>query len=250
MKNLFQRLKPISGFSHYFHVGLNILLPVVILILVRLNFIEISVFVIILSKWRMFAVKPRFWAANIRANSVDIIVGISTIVFMVESSNSWWQILWALIYGLWLVIIKPAETPFLVSVQSLVAQLFGLMAIYSWSSANNFELTLLTGVVCFLSARHFFDNFDEPHARLMSYTWGYFGAGLAWILSYWLLFYGSISQPTLILTIIGYSIASLYYLKKKNRLNSLLQKQFIIIMVIVILAILAFGIIRLGDNIA
>ena len=250
MKNLFKRLKPISGFSHYFHVGLNILLPIVVLILVRLNFIEISVFVIILSKWRMFAVKPRFWPANIRANSVDIIVGISTIVFMVESSNSWWQILWAVIYGLWLVLIKPAETPFLVSVQSLVAQLFGLMAIYSWSSANNLELTLLTGIVCFLSARHFFDNFDEPHARLMSYTWGYFGAGLGWILSYWLLFYGSIAQPTLILTIIGYSIASLYYLQKKNRLNSLLQKQFIIIMVIVILAILAFGIIRLGDNIA
>ena len=250
MKNLFKRLKPISGFSHYFHFGLTILLPIVVLILVRLIFIEISVFVIILSKWRMFAVKPRFWPANIRANSVDIIVGISTVVFMVESSNSWWQILWALSYGLWLVLIKPAETPFLVSVQSLVAQLFGLMAIYSWSSATNIELTFLTGIVCFLSARHFFDNFDEPHARLMSYTWGYFGASLAWILSYWLLFYGSIAQPTLILTLIGYSIASLYYLDKKNRLNSLLQKQFIIIMVIVILAILVFGIIRLGDNIA
>ena len=246
MKELFKKIKPTNGFSNIFHFGLTILLPIVVFMLVRLDFIQIACFIIILSKWRMFAVRIRFWPANVRANSVDIIVGLSILVFMVHSSSSLWQIFWAFIYVLWLVLIKPAQTAFLVSVQSLIAQLFGLMAIYSWTSANSFELTGLTGLVCFFSARHFFDNFDEPYARLMSYTWGYFSAALAWILSYWLLFYGTIAQPTLILTILGYSIASIYYLGKKDKLNSLLQKQFLIIMVIVILAILIFGIVRLG----
>jgi hypothetical protein len=249
MKNIFKKIKPISGFSHVFHFGLTILLPIFLFVFVRLNFTELAVAIIILSKWRMFAVKPRFWPANIRANSVDIIVGLSIVVFMYHSSGPGWQLFWALIYAIWLTTIKPAQTSFLVSVQSLIAQLFGLMAIYSWESASALELSLLTGLICFLSARHFFDNFEEPYARLMSYTWGYFGAGLAWILSYWLIFYGTIAQPTLLLTIIGYSVASLYYLKKENKLNKLLRRQFIFIMLIVVVAILAFGIIKLGNNI-
>jgi hypothetical protein len=249
MKNIFKKIKPISGFSHVFHFGLTILLPIFLFVFVRLNFTELAVAIIILSKWRMFAVKPRFWPANIRANSVDIIVGLSIVVFMYHSSGPGWQLFWALIYAIWLTTIKPAQTSFLVSVQSLIAQLFGLMAIYSWESASALELSLLTGLICFLSARHFFDNFEEPYARLMSYTWGYFGAGLAWILSYWLIFYGTIAQPTLLLTIIGYSVASLYYLKKENKLNKLLRRQFILIMLIVVVAILAFGIIKLGNNI-
>jgi hypothetical protein len=83
----------------------------------------------------------------------------------------------------------------------------------------------------------------------MSYTWGYFTAALAWILSFWLLFYGTISQPTLIISVLGYSIASLYYLKNQNKLNNLIIRQFIFIMVIVVVAILGFGIYKLGDNI-
>jgi hypothetical protein len=249
MKNLFKKIKPISGFSHLFHFGLTILLPLFVFIFVRLDFTQLAVALIVLSKWRMFAVKPRFWPANIRANSVDIIVGFSVIVFMFHSSGPGWQLLWALVYAIWLTVIKPAQTSFLVSVQSLVAQLFGLMAIYSWESASGLELTVMTGFVCFLSARHFFDNFEEPYARLMSYTWGYFGAALAWILSYWLLFYGTIAQPTLILTIVGYAVASIYYLNKTNKLNRLLQRQFIIIMVIVVISILVFGILRLGNKI-
>ncbi|MEI7838757.1 MAG: hypothetical protein WCI37_03165 [bacterium] len=249
MNNLFKKIKPIAGFSHLFHFGLNVLLPLFVFIFVRLNFTELAVMIIFLSKWRMFAVKPRFWAANIRANSVDIIVGLSIIVFMFHSSTSGWQLIWALVYAIWLTIIKPAQTSLLVSVQSLVAQLFGLMAIYSWDGATDIELTILTGFVCFLSARHFFDNFEEPYARLMSYTWGYFGAALAWILSYWLLFYGTIAQPTLIITIVGYSVASIYYLNKTNKLNKLLQTQFLLIMITVVIVILVFGILRLGNNI-
>jgi len=249
MKSLIERLKPIAGFSKYFHVGLTVLLPVVIFVFIRLDFIQLAIFMVILSKWRMFSVKPRFWPANIRANSVDIIVGLSVVVFMIHSSSSWWQILWALIYALWLVFLKPASTSLFVSLQSLVAQLFGLMALYSWTSASTIELTTLTGLICFLSARHFFDNFEEPYARLMSYIWGYFSASLAWVMSYWLLFYGTISQPTLIITIIGYTVASIYYLNNVNKLNKLLVRQFIFIMVIVVIAILGFGIFRLGDSI-
>ena len=128
MKSLIERFKPIAGFSKYFHVGLNVLLPLFVFIFIRLNFIELAVFIVILSKWRMFSVKPRFWPANLRANSVDIIVGLSIVIFMIHSSGPTWQLFWALIYGLWLVFLKPANTSIFVSIQSLVAQLLGLMA--------------------------------------------------------------------------------------------------------------------------
>ncbi len=78
MRLLLRKIKPANGFSHFFHLGLLIILPAVIFVLVRLSFVQLALSIIVLSKWRMFAVRPRFWLANIRANAVDLIVGLSS----------------------------------------------------------------------------------------------------------------------------------------------------------------------------
>src|ERR1700729_3396252 len=82
------KLKPTSGFAHVLHLGLLVLLPILVFILVRLDFVFPAYVVILLSKWRMFAVRPRFWASNIRANSIDIIVGLSVVLFMAHAASS------------------------------------------------------------------------------------------------------------------------------------------------------------------
>jgi len=240
MRPLIAKIKPTGGFSYFFHLALTVLLPTAVFVLVRLNFIQLALTIILLSKWRMFAVKPRFWPVNIRANAVDIIVGVSLLIFMVHSTSFWWQLLWAVAYGAWLLVLKPATDPLRVSIQALIGLLFGLMALFSWA-APLYGLVAGAGLVCYLAARHFFDNFDEPYTKLLAYLWGYFGAALTWVLGHWLLFYGGLAQPTLLLLVIGYGFATMYYFSQIDRLTSFVKRQFILIMMAIIILVLAFS---------
>jgi hypothetical protein len=238
------RLKPAAGVSHALHLGLLILLPLTVFILVRLGdtFIKLAYAIVLLSKWRMFAVRPRFWPAIIRANSVDIIVGFSVVLFMNHTSSQWLQLLWGVLYGLWLIYLKPATSMLMTAAQAGVGQLCGLMAVYVvWAGQPLYLLVLATGAVCTLAARHFFDTFDEPYAKLLSYFWGYVGAALAWLLGHWLLFYSFIAQPTLILTVLGYGLAALYYFDHTEKLNTMIKRQFVFFMIAILLIILTFS---------
>lgn len=244
MKFLVDRIKPVHGFSQILHVLLQLVLPAVLLVLVRLQgaFIDIALLLILLAKWRMFAVRPRFWPANARSNAADITVGLSVVIFMANSPNGYIQILWAVLYAAWLVLIKPGAATMIVAAQAMLAQLAGLMAIFLiWADGPLWVLVLATGAVCYVSARHFFDSFDEAYAKLLSYIWAYFGAALVWLLGHWLLFYGLIAQPTLILSMVGYGLAVLYYFDHADRLSPGLRRQFLFIMVAVIIVILTFS---------
>src|SRR5438105_3414693 len=88
------RLKPTKGFSHIFYLALNGLLPVLAYILVRIDFVAVAIFLIFLSKWRMFAVRPRYWVTNLISNGVDVMVAISLVVFMASTTGVWWQLFW------------------------------------------------------------------------------------------------------------------------------------------------------------
>ncbi len=238
------KIKPTGSMSSTLHLGLLILLPLTLFVLIRLGdtFITLAYAFVLLSKWRMFAVRPRFWLAIIRANSVDIIVGLSVVLFMTHSASQWQQLLWVAAYGGWLVYIKPATSMLMTSLQAGIGQLLGLMAVYSvWAGQPLFVLVLATGIVCTLSARHYFDTFDEPYTKLLSYVWGYVGAALAWLLGHWLLFYGGVAQPTLILTVLGYGLGGLYYFDHSEKLSLVLKRQFTFIIISIILVILTFS---------
>jgi hypothetical protein len=242
MKPLIAKLKPASGFSRVVHLGFNVLLPLIVFVLVRIHFLQLALAVILLSKWRMFAVRPRFWAANIRANAVDILVGVSVLVFMAHSGSQLLQLVWVVLYGVWLVSIKPASNALMVSVQAMIGLLCGLMALFvAWAAGPLYGLVLATGLICYLSAHHFFDSFDEPYARLLAYTWGYFGAALVWVLGHWLLFYGRVAQPVLLLITVGYGLGALYYLDHHGKMSKNVRRQFIFIMIAVVLIIVAFS---------
>jgi hypothetical protein len=242
MRPILRNLKPTSGFAHLLHLGLLVILPGAVFILVRLNFVQLAILVVILSKWRMFAVRPRFWPANIRANAIDLMVGLSVVIFMTHSNSMLLQFIWAALYAVWLIAIKPRSSVLMVTLQAFIGQLSALMALYlAWSSGPVWGLTLLTGLICFLAARHFFDVFEEPYAKLLAYTWGYFGAALAWLLSHWLLYYHVVAQVTLLLSALGYGIATLYYLDHEDRLTAGLRRQFIFIMLAVVLVVLVFS---------
>jgi hypothetical protein len=191
----------------------------------------------------MFAVRPRFWPAIIRANAVDIMVGVSIVVFMQQASDHVWiQLLWVVLYAVWLLVLKPGASLLQVSLQAFVGQLAGLMALYLiWADGPLIGLVAATAVICYVSARHFFDSFDEPYSRMLSYLWAYFAAALVWVLGHWLLYYGVIAQPTVVLTVVGYGLAVLYYFDHLDKLTPLLKRQMLTIMFVVLLVLIIFS---------
>jgi hypothetical protein len=65
------------------HILLNLALAIgsTVLTLVSGSWI-LSLILVILSKWRVVAVRPRYWWLNIKANLVDFIVGVSLIMLV------------------------------------------------------------------------------------------------------------------------------------------------------------------------
>jgi hypothetical protein len=242
MRALTSKLKPASGFSYYFHLGLTSLLPVLVYVLVRIDFVQLALVIILLSKWRMLAVRPRYWAANLRYNAVDIMVGVSVLAFMTHTDSNMWQIIWATAYWVWLIFIKRGSSVFMVSLQALLGQTLALTAVFlSWIDAPLVGLVVAVWAITYLSARHFFGSFDERFSVLYSHLWGYFSAALVWVLGHWLLFYGTVSQPTLLITVLGFGLAAMYYLGERDKLSNLLRRQFVFIMIAIIVVVLVFS---------
>jgi hypothetical protein len=240
--NKFARMKPSRGFSNIVHILLVAVLPVLVFVAVRVQWVWAAYAIVLLSKWRMLAVRPRHWPANVRANAVDIIVGLSFITFIAQAPSQAWQVVWAVCYGIWLTLIKPRSTSFWTVMQAGVGQLLGLAAIYVlWGRSSLLLLVITVWATCYLSARHFLGSFDEPLSSFIAHAWGYFGAALAWILGHWLLYYGFVSQPMLILLVLGFGLAALYYLEDNDRLSTLVRREIVLIMSAIIIVIILFS---------
>jgi hypothetical protein len=239
MKHVVAKIKPKKGAANIVHLFLVALLPALVYVTVRIHVPQIGIALILISKWRMFAVKPRHWPANIRANIIDIIVGASALVFMLQSGSQLWQLIWAVAYGVWLLLIKPQSGVAAVSAQALIGQLLGLTTLLlRFGDAPTLVLVIAGWGICYSAARHFLTSFDEPLSRSLAQMWGYFGAALMWLAGHWLIFYGSIAQPTLLLGVIAFGIASLYYLDETDRLSVLYRRQIVFIMVAVVAIII------------
>ena len=240
-----KKMKPASGIAPFIHVLFRIALPIVIFVLSSLGIgIWLPLLVIFLSKWRIFAVRPRFWPANLRANAIDIMVGIAIVVFMGHTDSLTIRLGWAAVYGLWLLFIKPRSGILPVSLQSGIGQLAGLMALFiAWADGPLLGLVAATGLICYLSARHFFDAYSEPYARMLSYLWAYFGAAVMWVLGHLLIVYpqpdGPVAQPTVLLSVIGYTLGAIYYLGHFDKLSTLVKREIIFLCCGAVLLLLA-----------
>lgn len=241
-KRTIEKVKPKDGFSQIVHIILVSLLPIVAYIFVRIDFAQIAVALVLLSKWRMFSVKARHWPANIRANAIDMIVGVSAVLFMNRTESMSIQLMWVALYAVWLLFIKPKSAEFWVALQAIIGQTVGLMALYTvYGDAPSLTLVIATTLMCYFAARHFFSSFDESMGRTTSYVWAYFAASLSWLLAHWLIYYGLIAQPVLVLSVVGYGLAGMYYLHHTDRLSKGVQQQFVVVITAILMIVLVFS---------
>lgn len=243
MRALVNKLKPSTGYSGIFHTIFNIVLPLTMFVLVRTDLPEIAALLVLVSKWRMFSVKPRHWLAIVQANAVDIIAGLSFVAFMISSTpNASTQFSWAVIYIIWLIVIKPGTTIFKTSLQSFIAQAVGLNAILiTFTDASIISLMIMVWLVTYSCARHFFTAFEDSLTVTYAASWGYVGAAVMWLLGHWLLFYGQLAQITVLLSVLSFTLCSMYYLEHNDKLSLLLRRQLLFIMSAVLVVIVVFS---------
>ncbi|HSX28066.1 MAG TPA: hypothetical protein VLF60_01310 [Candidatus Saccharimonadales bacterium] len=210
------------------HFLLNLALPVVIFLLAsQWQLYAVALALILLSKWRIFAVQPRFWWANIQANLIDVLVGVSILGLMFQAKDSMaFQAVWAALYAIWLVAIKPQSGSGAVSLQAAIGQALGITALFWYADqANDLLIVAGTWVVAYSAARHVVSSYEEDLLVLLSAVWGLFVAEIAWLLNRWLVVYtighhASVPQITLIVLIVGYCAAHLYDYSKQGKLTA------------------------------
>lgn len=181
-----------SFLSEVAYIVLNIALAVALFILVLVvNVPWPAIGLVILSKWRIFAVRSRYWAANIRANLVDVIVGISVVVFLYAATGDLpTQISLTALYIAWLLFLKPRSKRGHVVAQAAVGLIFGTAAIIQISPSLPLSAAvLLAWVVGYAAARHILSVQHESHINFLSILWGFVIAEVMWLGYHWTIGY-------------------------------------------------------------
>jgi hypothetical protein len=175
-----------------------------------------AIALVLLSKWRIFAVRPRFWFAHVEANMVDLIVSISVVILIYLSGQvatgggTLVQILLAVLYGGWLLFLKPRTRRSYVATQAAVAIFVGSFALesisFDWPSSLVVILLWIIGYSC---ARHVLVSHSDEDVRFLSLVWGFVIAEVGWLSYHWTIAYslplGGLKLPQATLLLLGIS---------------------------------------------
>ena len=209
-----------NALSAFLHVVFNILLGVgsIVITIITGSWI-LGIILVVLSKWRVLAVRPRYWLANIKSSLVDFIVGTSIVLITYCSGTEIMPIHYALgaIYVLWLVFIKPKSSETFTEIQSLIAVFLGTIAIVLMAaSADAIFMVAACYIIGYGAARHVMIQNDDQDFALTTRICGLVAAEVAWICHSWLIVYkfGNtgiiLPQFTIILTILAFGFGRVY----------------------------------------
>jgi hypothetical protein len=220
MTNLFKLPKHKSVISDLAYMVLNAGLAVMLLILVLAIQSPLPAFLLVLlSKWRILAVRPHFWFKNIQSNLVDIIVGMSAVVLLYGASGSLpVQIILTILFAVWLLYIKPRSKRSFVVAQAGTAVFLGVTALfmvsYEWPASI---VVLLMWLIGYSTARHVLSHYREKDRTFLAMIWGLIVAELGWLNYHWAFAYSlpgfgglDLSQTALVVLILSFLAGRVY----------------------------------------
>lgn len=186
-----------SFLSETVYVLLNVSLAIAVLIVVWAINSPLPAFaLILLSKWRVLAVRPRYWFAHLQANMVDFIVSIGFVVLLYAAGTDGAegavpvQIFLTALYIAWLLVLKPRVKRSLVIAQAGVAVVVGVAALYmgayEWPSSVVVAIMWLIG---YSTAKHVLAAYSEEQLMFLSFVWGLLFAELGWLAFHWTIAY-------------------------------------------------------------
>lgn len=171
--------------------------------------------VVLLSKWRVFAVRPRFWAANIQTNMLDTVMGLSVATILWQNvGNFWVQLALTVAFAVWLIWLKPSSKKFWVVMQGGITQFIALSALLVIGyMLPGVVVVALGGLIGYVVARHIINVYHNEHEDvIISISWAIIIAELCWLSTYWTVAYTplKITQIALVSTLLGYLALVVY----------------------------------------
>lgn len=206
--------------SEFIYIVLNVALAGAILAIVWGIESPYAAFgLVLLSKWRILAVRPRYWFANIQANLVDIIVGVSVVVLLYAAQGaSVAQVILTLLYVGWLLFVKPRSKRSFIALQAGIAIFLGVTALmtvsFDWIAS---PVVVLMWIIGYSAARHVLGSYEEAHISFYSLVWGLLFAEIGWLSYHWTFAYAlpgvgniKLAQSALIALAIGFLTERVY----------------------------------------
>ena len=248
-----------SFLSELIYTVLNIALAVGVFLVVRYTeAVWFAIVLVILSKWRVFAVRPRFWWANLQSNIVDFIVSISIVMHLytinVSATGETTKLL--LMIGLtlgyigWLLYIKPRSKRKFMAIQAGLAVFLGMSALftisYNWPVS---VVVIFAWLIGYSAARHILSTFDdETHGLFLGLVWGLITAEIAWVSYHWAIAYPLPIVPSLMLpqaalsitlvSFLAYKVYDSFYHHAKVRMSDVLLPLLFTVSVLLVLLVL------------
>ena len=196
-------------------VFLNLLLGISAVLVTTLSGSpSLGILLVLASKWRVFAVRWRYLGVNIKANLVDIIVGISIVLLSYYSGTTILLVhpILAAVYLAWLFWLKPLSSEWATLTQSLVAIFLGVSAtVIASATFNPIIITAVAFLIGFAAARHVLIQSNDKDFSLVAIICGLVFAEIAWLCQSWTIVYtfGStgirIPQLAIILTLLSFT---------------------------------------------
>ena len=177
----------------------------------------IAIVLVLISKWRMLFVRPRFWWVNMLSNLPDIIFGVGIVALIYIIPSLVVQICLAIIYAIWLIFVKHGSSRKMIVVQATAIQFVGLWALFTIAHFLALPLVLLgCFIIGFSTARHVLLSYDEEDSRtLLAMIWGVLVAEIGFVTFHWTLAYGFfdillIPQVSVLVTLLSMIFLSCY----------------------------------------
>ena len=196
------------------HVFLDIMLGLgSVLITVFSGNPALGIILVLVSKWRIVAVRSRYLWINIKSNLVDMIVGISVVLLSYVSGSSLAPVhfILAAFYTIWLLFIKPLSSENATMIQSLIGVFLGISATtILTANLDSLWSVLCAFVIGYAASRHVLAQTNDEDFTLTTLVCGLVFAEIAWLCHTWAIVYtfGStgvrISQTAIILTIFAF----------------------------------------------
>jgi hypothetical protein len=215
-----------NAFSSFLHAALNIALGAgSVYITWATKSPALGLLLVLLSKWRMFAVRPRYWELNFKANLLDLIVGCSFILITYCSGPIILPVhfIMAALYSIWLVFIKSKSSEAAVNIQSLIAIFFGTTALTLMAaSADSWVMPIGGFIIGYAAARHILIQGDEKDINIIVLAGAIIFAEIAWLCHSWLIVYTFpeigliIPQLSIIMVILSFLFGFTYKAIQQN----------------------------------
>lgn len=196
------------------HIFLNLLLGIgSVMITVLSGSPVLGIILVLVSKWRIFAVRSRYLWLNIKSNLVDLIVGLSVVILTYYAGTAVLAVdfLLAGFYSIWLLLIKPLSSETATMAQSLIAVFLGTSAAAIMTAgADSIAICLACFVIGFAASRHILVQSNDKDFTLTTLVCGLVFAEVALLSHSWMIIYtfGStgirIPQLAIILTIFAF----------------------------------------------